>query len=61
MIPACIGDGSGGAGTKSFNAIFDDNVKMGIVSLLWELAVLYDLEIMRVPGEEVDESEFSIK
>lgn len=33
IIPACKGDGYGGAGTKSFNAIFEDNVKIGIVSL----------------------------
>lgn len=39
MIPACKGDGYGGAGTKSFNAILEDNVNIGMVSLPWALVV----------------------
>lgn len=60
-MPACNGEGSGAAGTKSFKAILDDSVKIGIVSLPCELAVLSDLDMINVPGEDVDESEFYIR
>ena len=54
--PAWIGDGYDGAGTKSFRVIVECSVNIGIVSLVWFWDEFYDLEMMSVPGEDVDES-----
>jgi len=53
-IPAWIGDGYGGAGTKSFRCKEDLRVKIGIWSLDWSLDESADFEIIKVPGDDVD-------
>jgi len=55
-MPAWIGDGYGGAGTKSFKWREDFRVKIGIWSFVWSLVGSEDLEMIRVPGDEVDSS-----
>lgn len=53
-----MGEGSGAAGTKSFKTTDEVRVNIGIRSMpqLLEDCKDGDLDIMRVPGEDVDQS-----